>query len=315
MNKEEKKLDLIVIGSGPAGLTAAIYASRLKLDMLVLEDELVGGQIRGTYQVENYPGFINISGSDLSDKMYEQAINLGAKIDEFDKIISVKLTDDEKIIETKNYIYRPEAVIISTGSKHRELPIPEEKKFHGNGVHYCELCDGEMYEGKDIIVVGGGNSAVEAAIFLSRYANKVTIIHQFDYLQADKANQQELFNNKKINVVWDSEVRNALGEGKLTGVVIENIKTKEISEINADGIFVYIGLVPRTDIFKDYLKLNGFGYIKAGETTETNVKGVYAAGDVREKMFRQITTATADGTIAALMVEKYLFEKRRVKND
>lgn len=311
MNKKEKKLDLIIIGCGPAGLTAAIYASRLKLDMVVLEDEIIGGQIRGAYEIENYPGFINVKGLDLSDKMYEQATKLGAKIDEFDNIILVKLTDDEKIIETENVIYKPTAVIIATGSKHRELPIPEEKKFHGNGIHYCELCDGQMYEGKDILVVGGGNSAVEAAIFLSRYGNKITLIHKYDYLKADKSNQEELYANTKINIISNSKVQNALGEHKLEGVVIENLKTKDITNLKVDGVFVYIGLLPKTHLFKDYLRLNEFAYIEAGETTETNIKGVFAAGDVREKMFRQITTATADGTVAALMAQKYLLERRK----
>lgn len=310
MSKEEKKLDLIIIGAGPAGLTAAIYASRLKLDMLLLEDALIGGQIKETYIVENYPGFTKISGSDLADKIQNQAENLGAKIDEFDNIISVKLTDDEKIIETEKYIYKPEAVIIATGAKHRELPVPEEGKFHGNGIHYCELCDGQMYDGREIVVVGGGNSAVEAAIFLSRYATKITIIHQFDYLQAEKATQEELFRDSKINIIWDSEIRNVFGEGKVQGVVIENIKTKEVSKLNTDGIFVYIGLIPKTDMFKDYIKLNQWGYIEAGESTETNIKGVFAAGDVRTKMFRQLTTAVSDGTVASLMVEKYLLEKK-----
>ena len=309
MNKATKNLDLIIIGSGPAGLTAGIYASRLKLNTLILEDEIVGGQIKDAYIVENYPGFSRISGTELIDKMQEQAINSGTLIDEFDKIISVKLTDNEKIIETQSYIYKPKAVIIAAGAKHRELPIPEEKKFHGNGIHYCELCDGHLYEGKNIAVVGGGNSAVGAVNFLSKYANKITLIHQFDKLQADQKSQEELFNNKKVEVLFDSEVRHAVGENSLEAVVLENIKTKETSELKLDGMFVYIGLVPRTELYKDYLKINNYGNIEAGETCETNVKGVFAAGDVRTKMFRQLTTAVSDGTVAALMTEKYILGK------
>lgn len=313
MNKEIKFVDLMIIGGGPSGLTAAIYASRLKLDSILIEDELIGGQVKSTYVVENYPGFISISGEELGDKMYEQAINLGATIDEFDKIISIKLTDEEKVVETENYIYRPSAVIIATGSKHRKLPVPEEENFHGNGIHYCEICDGEMYEGKDIAVIGGGNSAVEAAIFLSRYASSITVIHQFDNFQADKSNQEELFNNPKIKVIWDSEARHALGDEKLEGLAIENLKTKEISQIKFDGVFVYIGMIPKTGKFKEDLNLNSYGYIEAGETTETNVKGVFAAGDVRTKPFRQITTATSDGAIAALMAERYILQKKKSK--
>ncbi|WP_032120884.1 thioredoxin-disulfide reductase [Clostridium amazonitimonense] len=314
MNKEEKNIDLVIIGSGPAGLTAAIYAARMKLDFIVLEDELIGGQIRSTYSVENYPGFKTIGGQELADRFYDQAVNAGANIDEFDNILKVSLKDDEKIIETDNFIYKPKTVIIATGSKYRPLPIPEEEKYHGNGIHHCELCDGELYENKDIIVVGGGNSAIEGAIFLSRYAKSITIVHQFDHLQAEKSLQQDALNNPKINILWDTEIRHAYGENELEEVSVENLKTKQIDKIKVDGIFVYIGMVPKTDLFKDYIDINPFGYIKAGESTETNVEGVFVAGDVREKVFRQLTTATADGTVAALMAEKYIVEKRRRNN-
>ncbi|KAJ53923.1 thioredoxin reductase (NADPH) [Clostridium tetanomorphum] len=315
MNKEEKKIDLVIIGSGPAGLTAAIYAARLKLNFIVLEDELVGGQIRASYIVENYPGFKKISGEQLINNMQEQAVNAGANIDEFDNIVRVDLRNEEKIIETENYIYKPDTVIIAAGSKYRPLPIPEEEKYHGNGIHHCELCDGQMYEGKEIIVVGGGNSALEGAIFLSRYAKTITIIHQFDHFQGEKSLQEELFKSSKVKVIWNTEIRHAFGEEKLEGVVVQNLKTKGTYKVEADGIFVYIGMIPRTDLFKDYIKLNKAGYIEADETTQTNVKGVFAAGDVRTKLFRQLTTATADGAVAALMAEKYIVEKRRNIND
>lgn len=304
MIKKEKKLDLLIIGSGPAGLTASIYAARLKLKTLILEDELVGGQIKDAYTVENYPGFISISGSDLIDKIQNQAINYGVEIDEFDKIVSVKLTNDEKVVETKNYIYKPKAVIIAAGAKKRELPIPEEKKFHGKGIHYCELCDGHLYEGKHIAVVGGGNSALQAANFLSKYAKKITLIHKRNYLRADKKNQQELFDNKKVEILWNSKIQHAIGDNKLETVLIEN--EKETYKLDLDGVFVYIGVAPRTDLYKDYLNLNSSGNIEAGETCETNIKGVFAAGDVRTKPFRQLTTAVSDGTTAALMAEKYI---------
>lgn len=307
MDKKEKTLDLLIIGAGPAGLTAGIYAGRLKLKTLILEDELVGGQIKDAYIVENYPGFNSISGSELIDKIQEQAINCGVEIDEFDKILSVRLTDNEKIIETKSYIYKPKAVIIASGSKKRELPIPEEKKFHGNGIHYCELCDGSLYEGKHIAVVGGGNTAVGAANFLSKYAKKVTLIHKRDHLRADKKSQEELFNNKKIEILWNSKIKQAIGNERLEAVIVEN--EKEAYKLELDGIFAYIGLTPRTDLYKDYLKLDNYGNIEAGESCETNVKGVFAAGDVRTKVFRQLTTAVSDGTAAALMAEKYILNK------
>ncbi|ABK61170.1 MULTISPECIES: thioredoxin-disulfide reductase [Clostridium] len=311
MEKENKNIDILIIGAGPAGLTAAIYTSRLKLKTLVLEDEIMGGQIRDAYTIENYPGFINISGVDLTKKMEEQAIASGAIIDEFDKIISIKLSNSTKTVETEDHIYNAKVVIIASGAKRRELPIPEEKKFHGKGIHYCELCDGHMYDGKHIAVVGGGNSALLAVNFLSKYAEKITIVHQLDYFQAEKKVQDEVFKNPKVNILWNSEIKHAIGDNHISKISIENIKTKQETELSVDGIFVYIGFIPRTDLFKDYITLDEFGNILADETTKTNIDGVFAAGDVRSKSFRQLTTATADGTVAALMAEKFINTKEK----
>lgn len=309
MSKIEEKLDLVIIGSGPAGLTASIYATRSKLNSIVLENEVIGGQIVGTYSIENYPGFVSIGGAELAEKMHEHALKLGAGIDEFDPILSVNFSDEEKIIETENKIYKPKAVIIAAGSQARKLPVPEEAKFHGNGIHYCELCDAAMYEGKDVIAVGGGNSALEGIAFLAKYAKSITVVHQFDNFQGNKTNQDAVINNPKVKIIWDSEIRHALGEEKLEAVSIENLKNKEISEIKTDGIFVFIGRIPATDLFKNFIILNQWGYITTDENMKTNIKGVYAAGDIRDKMFRQITTATADGTIAALMAERFITKK------
>lgn len=304
--KEEKQLDLVIIGAGPAGLTAAIYALRSKLNTIILENELIGGQIRESYIIENFPGFDVISGADLADKMQEQVEKIGAEINEFANIQNIILTDNEKIIETEDIIYKTKAVIIATGAKSRRLPIPEEEKLHGKVIHYCELCDGALYQDKDIIVVGGGNSAIEAATFLTRYAKNITIVHQFDYLQAQKYSQDELFKHNNIKIVWNSEIRNIVGEDKIEKIIIENVKTKEKSELKADGVFVYIGYEPKTELFKDSVNINKWGYIETDENMETNVKGVFAAGDVRSKLIRQLTTAVNDGTIAALMAEKYI---------
>lgn len=311
MEKENKDIDILIIGAGPAGLTAAIYTSRLKLKTLVLEDEIIGGQIRDAYTIENYPGFKNITGVDLTKKMEEQAIASGAIIDEFDKIISIKLSNAEKIVETESHIYNAKVVIIASGAKRRELPIPEEKKFHGKGIHYCELCDGHMYDGKHIAVVGGGNSALLAVNFLSKYAEKITLVHQLDYFQAEKKIQDEVFKNPKVTILWNSEIKHAIGDNNISKISVENIKTKQETELSVDGIFVYIGFIPRTDLFKDYITLDKFGNILADETTKTNIDGVFAAGDVRSKSFRQLTTATADGTVAALMAEKFINAKEK----
>lgn len=306
--KEEKFLDLIIIGAGPAGLTAGIYAARSKMDLVILEDELVGGQIRESPSIENFPGFESIPGADLADKMQEQAVKLGANINEFGSIQSVKLTDTEKIIETEDTVYKPKAVIIATGSQSRRLPVPEEEKLHGKAIHYCELCDGAMYDGKDLIVVGGGNSGIDAAIFLTKYAKNITIIHHSEKLKAEKISQDELFEHKNVKLMVNTEIKHVYGENEIDNIVIENVKTGEEGSIKADGIFVYVGTIPRTDLFKDCIKLSPSGHIETNEKLETNIKGVFAAGDVRHKEIRQLTTAVNDGSIAALMAEKYIRE-------
>ena len=306
MQKTEKDLDLLIIGGGTAGLTAGIYASRLKLDTLILEDEIMGGQIKDAYVVENYPGFMSVKGSDLTDIMAEQAKFAGAKIDEFDNIKSIKLSDDEKIVETLSFIYKPKALIIAAGAKKRPLPILEEPKFLGKGIHYCELCDGHLYEGKHIVVVGGGNSAIGASLVLAKYASKLTIIHQFDSFNADKKTVDKLLQNDRVEVIWNSEIISASGDNFLDKIIVEDKKNLLRSEISCNAVFVYIGQEPRTDMYKEFLDVDRYGNIVAGETCETNIKGVYAAGDVRTKEFRQLTTATSDGTVSALMAEQYI---------
>lgn len=309
MEKEKKKIDLIIIGSGIAGLTAGIYSARLKLLTLILEDELVGGQIRDSWLIENYPGFSSISGPELTEKIKQQAIEAGAVIDEFDIVKKIVLRDDIKIVETDNYIYEPTAVIIAAGSKKRRLPVNEEERYRGRGVHYCEVCDGQLYEGKNIIIVGGGNSAVGAALFLRKYASEITVVHQFDKFQADAKNIELLMNSPQIKVIWDSEIRSIYGDEKLKGIEIENVKNGEKKKIDIDGVFTFIGMVPRTDLYREFINIDRNGNIIADESCETNVKGVYAAGDVRTKRIRQLTTAASDGTVAALMAENYIKNK------
>lgn len=311
MDKEIKELDLIIIGGGPAGLTAAIYAGRAKLNTLLLEDKVLGGQVRNSYTIENYPGFKSIQGSELSDILQSQAEENGAIIDEFDLIEDIILSDDEKIVETESFIYKPKAIIIATGASPKKLPIPQESKFSGNGVHYCAVCDGALYEGKKIAVVGGGNSALEEAIFLTRFAEKVYLIRRHDYFKGEKTKIEAIFNHPKIEVMLNEDIIGLQGDGKLEGIELKNTKTNQITNIAMDAVFAYIGTEPKTDLIKKYINLNEYGYVITDENMQTNIKGVYAAGDVREKEFRQITTAVADGTIALLSAEKYIVDKEK----
>jgi thioredoxin reductase (NADPH) len=311
MDKQIKELDLMIIGGGPAGLTAAIYAARAKMDMVLLENQLLGGQVRSSYTIENYPGFKTVEGGALADLMTEQAKELGAIIESFSKILKVELSDSEKLIETKKFIYKAKAVIISTGATPKKLPIPNEEKFSGKGIHYCAVCDGAMYEGSTVGVVGGGNSALEEALFLTKFASKVIMIRRYDYFKGEKANIEEVMNNPKIEVMYNWDLVNVEGEDFVNKATIKNTKTDEEKDIELNAVFGYIGTEPKIEEFKDFIKLTPQGYIIADESMQTNIKGVYVAGDVREKQFRQITTAIADGTIAALAAEKYIVEKKK----
>lgn len=306
MNKPVKEVELLIIGGGAAGLTAGIYGARAKLDTLVLEDELIGGQIRDAYAIENYPGFSSVGGVELAERMQQQCREAGARIDDADGVVSVRLSAQEKIVETNRYRYHPKALIIAAGSKRRQLPIVEEAKFRGNGIHYCELCDGRFYEGRHIAVVGGGSAAVGAVQHLSNYAAKITLIHRSAKLRADQKSQQALFDNPKVEIIWNTEIKSALGDKRLNGVIVEERTTGEQRQIDLDGIFVYIGSDARTALYKDYLEADAEGNLVAGEDCKTTIEGVFVAGDVRSKRFRQLTTAVSDGTVAALMAEEYI---------
>lgn len=310
MEKEKKEIDLVILGGGPAGLTSAIYAARSNLSMILLENGILGGQVRNSYTIENYPGFRSIDGAELADNIQEQAEDLGAVIDEFDPVISIFLSDDEKLIETESYIYSAKAVIISTGATPKKLPIPSEKKFEGKGIHYCAVCDGAMYKNKVVGVVGGGNSALEEALFLSRFATKVYMIRRYDYFNGEKSLLEKVENNEKIEILYNYDIVDVVGNEFVEKVIIKNTNTNEEKDIKIDGVFGYIGTEPKTKEFKEYIKLNSHGYIITDEKMNTIIKGVYAAGDVREKEYRQITTAVSDGTIAALEAEKYIVSKK-----
>lgn len=308
MEKQVKEIDLIIIGAGPAGLTSAIYASRAKLDTLVLEDNIIGGQVRSTYTVENYPGFTEITGNELADRIQAQAEACGAIIDEFDFIENVSLKDDEKIVETGDYIYKPKAVIIATGATPKRLPIPSENKYLGKGIHYCAVCDGAVYKDEVVAVVGGGNAALEEALYLSNIAKKVIVIRRYDYFRAEAKTLEAASRKENIEIMYNWDLVDVLGGDFVEVAKIRNTKTGEEKEISISGVFGYIGTEPKTAMFREYIRIKDNGYIEADENMRTNVKGVYVAGDVRDKMFRQITTAVSDGTIAALNADKYISE-------
>lgn len=300
--------DLIVIGEGPGGMTAALYAARANLDVAIIEQGLPGGQMNNTDIVENYPGYVSIAGQELSRKM--QASMSSNNVEEiYGEVTKLEVDGEIKKVYLGEDIYETKAVIIATGAKHRLLGVPGEDEYTGKGVSYCAICDGAFFRNKHVIVVGGGNSAVEEGIYLANLADKVTVIHRRDTLRAEKALQDRAFANEKINFVWDTVVDEIIGSPlKVTGVKVHNVNTSEEKIIEADGVFIYVGLVPNSEAFSDLGITNEKGWIKTNDFMETIIPGVYAIGDVRDKELRQITTAVADGTIAGQRVFHQLEE-------
>lgn len=314
---EERMYDVIIAGAGPAGMTAAVYASRANLDTLMLERGIPGGQMANTEDVENYPGYDRILGPDLSNKMFEHAKKFGAEY-AYGDIKEVIDHGDYKTIVTSNKEFQTRAIIIATGAQYKKLGIQGEEELGGRGVSYCAVCDGAFFKQKNLAVIGGGDSAVEEGIYLTRFADKVTIIHRRDELRAQRIIQERAFDNDKIDFIWDTVVNTINGpEGKVSSVTLENKNTGEVSEFAADGVFVYIGMVPLSEPFKSLGITNGEGYIPTNENMETKLPGIFAAGDIREKTLRQIVTATGDGSIAAEAAIKYvedLAEKLKTAN-
>ncbi|QIB26424.1 thioredoxin-disulfide reductase [Caloranaerobacter azorensis] len=308
----ENLYDVVIIGSGPAGLSAALYAGRARLNTLVIEKERTGGQIVTTDEVANYPGSIrNATGPSLIARMVEQVEEFGAKRIS-DTINEVKLEGKIKVLKGEKREYKAKAVIVATGAKPRQLNCPGEKEFTGKGVSYCATCDADFFTDFDVYVIGGGDSAVEEAIYLTKFARKVTIIHRRDQLRAAKSIQEKAFKNEKIDFIWNSEVKEIKGDGIVESMVIRNRVTGEETEIHANeedgtfGIFVFIGYMPQTDLFKGILEMDERGYLLTDENMKTNIEGVFAAGDCRKKSLRQVVTACADGAIAATQAEKYI---------
>ncbi len=311
--KERQKVhcDVLILGGGPAGLSAAIYAARAKLFSVVIDESLTGGQVATTFHVANYPGTNGVvRGIDLMENMKKQAIDFGAQIDDLKETIDISIEGEEKYLKTEDTDYYAKSLIIATGSTPRKLPAEGESEFRGRGVHYCATCDGAFYQDANVLVIGGGNSAVEEAVFLTRYARHVTIILRGDQFQAPKAAVDEALANPNISVVWNTEVRKINGDNFVKSVMIENLKTKEVKEMETDGLFVYIGMEPKTGLLKGKLELNEYGYINADENMRTTIPGVFVAGDVRVKEIRQIATAVSDGVVAGIMVEKYINGKQ-----
>lgn len=297
----------MILGAGAAGLSAGIYASRGKLDTLILSEGVVGGQMVLTEEIANYPGVSKLKGYELAGIMRRQAKEFGATIRTGINIVRYQLEGDIKEIEVEDgRIFRSHAIILATGGRPRSLNIPGETEYEGKGISYCATCDGDFFQDKKLVVVGGGNSALEEAITLTNYATSVTIVHQFDHFQAFAHAVEEAEKNPKINFIMKSELRAYEGNGKLQKVKIENINTKEVSELDTDGVFVFIGYQPNTDLLKNIIELSDKGEIIVDANMQTNIKGVFAAGDSVAKRYRQISTAVSDGTIAALSAIDYV---------
>lgn len=300
--------DIAIIGAGPAGCTAALYASRAGLDTVLFEKYSPGGQMALTGDIDNYPGFEEgIDGFTLGMKMHKSAERFGIKT-EYGEIISVDFSDKVKKLVTSSGEIFAKTVVIASGAKSRELGIKNEKELIGKGVHYCAHCDGNFYKNKTVVVVGGGNSAAADALYLSRLAKKVYLVHRRDTLRATKIYHEPLMKAENVEFLWNSTVSEFVTELRVKGVIIKNTKTAEETEISCDGVFVSIGRVPSTEFIKGKVDLDENGYIVADESTKTSVKGVFAAGDVRTKALRQVVTAVSDGAVAVHYAEEYLNE-------
>ncbi len=304
---EEKttEADVLILGGGPAGLTAGVYLAQAHLKTILVDVALPGGYVSTTHQVSNYPGFIQPQqGFMLSHYMSEQAKENGV---EFRSAVEIDYVDlDCKCVKIDGYeTIKAHKVIIATGSRPRPLGVAGEKEYAGNGISYCATCDAKYFEDKEVVVIGGGNSAIEESLFISKFAKKITIVHQFDHLQANKEAQEKVFADQKIEILFEHEPREFKKYGTMDmGVVVEDLKTRETKEVRSNGIFVFVGFIPNIEMFNDKLTLDQWGYLQTDEEMRTNIPGVFAAGDVKSKRYRQITTAVADGSVAAIAVTK-----------
>ncbi|KGX86212.1 thioredoxin-disulfide reductase [Pontibacillus litoralis] len=303
---EERIYDVIIAGAGPAGMTAAVYASRANLDTLMIERGIPGGQMANTEDVENYPGYDHILGPDLSNKMFEHAKKFGAEY-AYGDIKEVIDGKEYKTIKAGSKEFKARAIIIGTGAQYKALGIPGEQELGGRGVSYCAVCDGAFFKNKELVVIGGGDSAVEEGVYLTRFAEKVTIIHRRDQLRAQQILQERAFDNEKIDFIWNTEAKTINEkDGKVGSITLMNNQTGEEYDKPVDGVFIYIGMNPLSGPFQSLGITNEEGYIETNEKMETKVPGIFAAGDIREKELRQIVTATGDGSIAAQTAQHYV---------
>lgn len=306
VDKEELVFDVAILGGGPAGLSAAIYTARGAVKTAVIDITMFGGQPSNYLELENYPGFSLIGGYDLMEKFEEHVDKFGAEKFPMSEIVKVDLVSEPKIIETTDKIFKADAVIIATGAQARKLGIEGEDRLKGYGVSYCAVCDGAFYRGKTVAVVGGGNAAVEEAGYLTKFADKVYVIHRRDSLRADKIVQERAFQNPKLEFIWDSVPERIDGAEHVETLTISNVKTGEKTVLKVDGVFPYIGFSPNADLFTGQIRQNAQGFIETDVNMETSVKGVYAVGDIRNTPLRQVITAASDGAIGGNSAVRYL---------
>lgn len=308
MTQDPIEESVVIIGAGPAGLSAALYAARAELSPLVLTGMQPGGQAALTFAIENYPGFPDgVGGSELGDLFQKQAERFGARV-EFDSVTSVDLKTRPFLVKTYNREILAKTVIIATGASSIHLGVAGENELAGRGVSYCATCDGWFFKGKEVIVVGGGDSALEEAVFLTRYASKVTIVHRRDELRAGAILQTRAQQNPKIQFIFDSVIKEIKGDGKVTSVLIENVKTGERKDVDTDGVFVFIGHAPNNEIYKGQLEMDDRGYIKVDTNMQTNVEGVFACGEAADGVYKQVVTSAGMGATAAIAASRYLEE-------
>lgn len=301
-----KQFDVIVVGAGPGGMTSALYASRANLSVLLLDRGIYGGQMNNTAAIENYPGFSSVLGPDLAKDMYDGATQFGAEY-AYGNVQGIEDKGAVKVVTTDTETYEAKAVVLATGSEYRKLGVPGEEEYGGRGVSYCAVCDGAFFKNREVIVVGGGDSAIEEGLYLTQLASKVTVIHRRDQLRAQKIIQDRAFANDKMNFVWNSNVTEVLGDDqKVTGVKVINNQTNEETVIDASGVFIYVGILPKTEEIASLGVTDADGWIATNDKMETKVPGIFAIGDVRAKDLRQITTAVGDGGVAGQQVFKYI---------